>query len=117
MISNYYAVLGVASTANTMEIKRAYRRLVRQHHPDVNSQAEDEQIKRVNEAYAVLSDSRKRQVYDEQRRQARLHAAAVQRERERLRRQQEAAQREPQMTWMQGVFGFVRELKKGMRDD
>lgn len=113
MISNYYAVLGVASTANTTEIKRAYRRMVRQHHPDVNAQAEDEQIKRVNEAYAVLSDSRKRQVYDEQRRQARLHAAAVQRERERLRRQQE----EPQMTWMQGIFGFVRELKKEMRED
>lgn len=116
MIPNYYALLGVPATAKTAEIKRAYRQLVRQFHPDATARAEDEQIKRINEAYAILSDSRKRQVYDEQLRQAKLHAEAVLRERERLRRQQEA-QQEPQMTWMQGVFGFVRELKKGMRDD
>lgn len=116
MIPNYYAVLGVPAHATTAEIKRAYRRLVRQHHPDVNTQTKDEQIKRVNEAYAVLSNSFKRQAYDEQLRQARLQAEALLRERERLRRQQEA-QREPQMTWIQGMFGFVRELKKGMRDE
>lgn len=116
MIPNYYALLGVTPTAKTAEIKRAYRRLARQHHPDLNAQSADEQIKRVNEAYAVLSDSRKRQIYDEQLRQARLRAEAILREREQLRRQQEA-QREPQMTWMQGMFGFVRELKKGMRDE
>jgi curved DNA-binding protein CbpA len=116
MIPNYYALLGVAVTAKTAEIKRAYRRLARQHHPDINSQAEDEQIKRVNEAYAVLSNSRKRQKYDELVRQAQLHAEAIRYQREQLRRQQEA-QREPRMTWMQGMFGFVRELKRGMRDE
>lgn len=116
MIPNYYALLGVTTTAKTAEIKRAYRRLARQFHPDLHAQAEDEQIKRVNEAYAVLSNSHKRQKYDELVRQAQQHAEAVRYEREQLRRQQEA-QREPQMTWMQGMFGFVRELKKGMRDE
>lgn len=113
MKPNYYTLLGVTPRASTSEIKRAYRRLARQHHPDVNAQVEDEQIKRVNEAYAVLSDSRKRQRYDEQLRQARKRAEDERRERERLRRQQE----EPQITWMQGAFGFVRELKEGMRDE
>lgn len=110
MIPNYYALLGVPPNASTAEIKRAYRRLARLHHPDLNAQAQDAQIKRLNEAYAVLSDSQKRATYDEQRRQARLRAEAE-------RRQQKQAQREPEMTWIQGMFGFVRELKKGLRDD
>jgi curved DNA-binding protein CbpA len=110
MVPNYYGVLGVAPNASQSEIKRAYRRLVRLHHPDVNAQAEDAQIKRLNEAYEVLRDSRKRSAYDEQRRQER-------RQREELRRQQEQAQREPEMTWVEGIFGFIRELKKGMRED
>ncbi|MEO7020215.1 MAG: J domain-containing protein [Ktedonobacteraceae bacterium] len=113
MIPNYYTLLGVTPRASTTEIKRAYRHLARQHHPDVSVQSADEQIKRVNEAYAVLRDAKRRALYDEQLRQAWLHAEAVRRERVR----QQQAQREPQMTWMQGVFGFVRELKKGMHDD
>lgn len=110
MIPNYYTLLGVAPNASATEIKRAYRRLARVHHPDLNTQAHDEQIKRLNEAYAVLSDPQKRAIYDEQRRQVRLRAEIA-------RRQREEAQREPQMTWVQGMIGFVRELKKGMRDD
>lgn len=106
MIPNYYSRLGISADASQAQIKTAYRRLARQHHPDVNGQGEDEQIKSLNEAYEVLSDARKRAAYDELRR----------RERQRF----EAAQRvpaEPKMTWMQGMIGFVRELRKEMRDD
>ena len=110
MTPNYYALLEVAPNASAAEIKRAYRRLARLHHPDLNAQAQDVHIKRLNEAYEVLSDPKKRAAYDEQLRQARLRAEAV-------RRQQELAKREPEMTWVEGMIGFVRELKKGMRDE
>jgi curved DNA-binding protein len=64
---DYYRVLGVDKNANEKEIKRAFRRLARKHHPDVNPndpQAE-ERFKEVNEAYEVLSDPEKRQKYDQ----------------------------------------------------
>lgn len=63
---NYYKVLGVDRNAGEKEIKRAYRRLARQFHPDVNpgdKQAE-EKFKEINEAYEVLSDPGKRAKYD-----------------------------------------------------
>lgn len=62
---DYYAVLGVPRTATAEEIDRAYRKLARQHHPDV-SQAKDaeEKFKRVGEAYEVLKDPEKRKRYD-----------------------------------------------------
>lgn len=110
MIPDYYKLLGVSPGANLTEIKRAYRRLARMHHPDLNAQAQDEQIKRLNEAYEVLSDSRKRAAYDEQRRQARQRAKA-----ERLQREQ--AQREPKMSWGEGMGAFIRELKKEQAPD
>ena len=63
----HYDVLGVSRTATAEEIKRAYRTLAREYHPDVNKgdQAE-EQFKRINEAYGTLSDSLKRADYDQQ---------------------------------------------------
>ena len=106
MIPDYYAILKISPSASTAEIKRAYRHLVRLHHPDLNAQAQDEEIKRLNEAYAVLSAARKRSAYDELRQQARERAEA-----EAERRAQEEAAREPKMTWAQGAAGFVRELK------
>lgn len=118
MILDYYKLLGVAANASAAEIKQAYRRLARLYHPDLNSATRDEQIKRLNEAYEILSNARKRTAYDNLLRQARLRAEEALAER--LRRQEEQKppeQRVPEMTWMQGVFGFVRELKKGMRDD
>ncbi len=120
MIFDYYKILGVTAGASAAEIKRAYRRLVRKYHPDVNSQARDEQIKRINEAYEILSNAEKRAAYDQRLRMARLQAEKAYLERERLHAEREKARmraREPEMTWVEGIFGFVRELKKGMRDD
>lgn len=69
---DFYADLGVSSDASADEIKKAYRRLARQYHPDANpgdSEAEA-RFKAVSEAYAVLSDPQKRAQYDEARRLA-----------------------------------------------
>jgi curved DNA-binding protein len=63
---DYYDTLGVGKDADQGEIRRAFRRLARQYHPDVNpddSEAE-ERFKEINEAYEVLSDPEKRQKYD-----------------------------------------------------
>lgn len=63
--STYYEVLGIGRKAGQDEIKKAYRRLARQYHPDVNGKPEGECcFKRINEAYEVLSDPEKRVKYD-----------------------------------------------------
>ncbi|MFV0458524.1 MAG: molecular chaperone DnaJ [Actinomycetales bacterium] len=62
-MSDYYEVLGVSREATPEEIKRAYRRLARQLHPDVNPDA-GERFKEVSSAYEVLSNPEKRQMYD-----------------------------------------------------
>jgi len=63
---DYYAVLGVPRTASQAEIKKAYRKLARQHHPDAKpgDAAAERRFKDVNEANAVLSDPEKRKQYD-----------------------------------------------------
>ncbi|MEK9737468.1 MAG: DnaJ domain-containing protein, partial [Candidatus Nanopelagicales bacterium] len=63
--TDYYALLGVTREAGPDEIKRAYRRLARELHPDVNSDpAAVDRFKEVTAAYEVLSDPEKRQMYD-----------------------------------------------------
>ncbi|MEW6225659.1 MAG: molecular chaperone DnaJ [Chloroflexota bacterium] len=62
---DFYEVLGVERGAGDAEIKRAFRRLAQQWHPDVNADAEaQERFKEINEAYQVLSDPQRRQAYD-----------------------------------------------------
>ncbi len=64
---DYYETLGVSRTASAEEIKKAFRKLARQHHPDVakNKKEAEEKFKEINEAYEVLSDPEKRKRYDE----------------------------------------------------
>lgn len=60
---NYYDVLGVKKTASQDEIKKAFRKLARKHHPDAGG--EEETFKSINEAYEILSDADKRKQYDQ----------------------------------------------------
>jgi curved DNA-binding protein len=64
---DYYSTLGVAKTATEKEIKQAYRKLARKHHPDVNpgDKSAESRFKDLNEAYEVLGDPAKRKKYDE----------------------------------------------------
>ena len=61
----YYAILGVSHNANFLEIKKSYRKLAKEYHPDRNkSPLAEETIKKINEAFEILSDRRKRKQYD-----------------------------------------------------
>ncbi|HAE05485.1 MAG TPA: molecular chaperone DnaJ, partial [Richelia sp.] len=63
---DYYSILGVSKTASPDEIEKAFRKLARQYHPDVNhgNKKAESRFKEVSEAYEVLSDADKRKKYD-----------------------------------------------------
>jgi molecular chaperone DnaJ len=63
---DYYKILGVGKEATQEELKKAYRKLARKHHPDLNpnDKASEEKFKEISEAYAVLGDEKKRAEYD-----------------------------------------------------
>jgi curved DNA-binding protein CbpA len=112
VLPDYYAMLEVPTNASPEQIKQAYRRLARLYHPDLNRQAEDRQIKQINDAYNVLGDVTRRARYDIQRLEARKHDMMV----ELIMQRRKQLRDQKRMTWKQGVKGFVRELKKEMRD-
>ena len=64
---DYYELLGVSRKAPQKEIRQAYRKLARKYHPDLNpgDKSSEEKFKQVQEAYDVLSDAKKRQMYDQ----------------------------------------------------
>ncbi len=65
---DFYDVLGLSKGASEEEVKKAYRKMARKHHPDLNKEKQEEaaeKMKEVNEAYEILSDSSKRQQYDQ----------------------------------------------------
>ncbi len=65
-MASYYETLGIPRSASDKEVRQAFRKLAREHHPDVNSgdKASEEKFKRINEAHSVLSDPEKRRKYD-----------------------------------------------------
>jgi molecular chaperone DnaJ len=65
--TDHYKTLGVERSANADDIRKAYRRLARKHHPDLNpgDKAAEEHFKNVQEAYDILSDPKKKQMYDQ----------------------------------------------------
>src|SRR3989338_1010237 len=65
MADDYYATLGVSKTASKEEVKKAYKKLAKQYHPDINKNPDaSEKFKKINEAASVLGDEKKREQYD-----------------------------------------------------
>src|ERR1700758_3197731 len=64
---DYYELLGVGRKATVKDIRAAYRKLARKYHPDLNpgDKSAEEKFKQIQEAYEVLSDTKKRQMYDQ----------------------------------------------------
>ena len=67
MAKNYYDILGISKNASQDEIKKAYRKLAMQYHPDKNpgDKAAEEKFKQISEAYEILKDDKKRAMLSE----------------------------------------------------
>ncbi|WP_376797178.1 J domain-containing protein [Thermogemmatispora sp.] len=121
-MQDYYSILGVAPTASPEEIRRAYLRLVRRYHPDANQatpglqSVHEQQMKLINEAYEVLGDPRRRAAYDVHR-AAELRVRALREARLKYQAQASKHGSSTEMTWLEGLVGFVRELKRSLRED
>lgn len=63
---NYYDILGVDKNADNKEIKKQYRKLAKEHHPDATQNHDDSEFKKLNEAFSVIGDEKERQIYDVQ---------------------------------------------------
>ena len=75
---DYYEVLGVPRDADTEDIRRAYRKLARENHPDINKDPEaEDRFKEISEAYEVLRDEERRRQYDRVRRHRRERSGHV----------------------------------------
>jgi len=81
MLSDYYQILGVPASASPLDIKLAYRKMAKEHHPDKHQGAKEKQelFKLINEAYDVLSHPDKKITYDKQRLRARMHTRDLKR--------------------------------------
>ncbi|GCE10274.1 hypothetical protein KTT_01330 [Tengunoibacter tsumagoiensis] len=112
-LPDYYAILDVSPNATLEQIRQSYRRLARIYHPDVNRHAEEGSIKQLNEAYDILSNMAKRNAYDLQRLEEIRRGLLI----DLLLRQREQMRQPKRMTWVQGMTGFVSELKKEMRSE
>ncbi|MBX5457235.1 MAG: J domain-containing protein [Thermogemmatispora sp.] len=121
-MQDYYSILEIAPTASPEEIRRAYLRLVRRYHPDAHQNAAgmqaryEQQMKLINEAYEVLGDPRRRATYDVHR-AAELRVRALREARLKYQAQMGKHNSSTEMTWLEGLVGFVRELKRSLRED
>lgn len=91
---DYYKALGIAKTATEAEIKKAYRKMARKYHPDVNpdDKAAEEKFKEVSEAYEVLSNAENRKKYDKYGKDWK-HADDIERQQQQRKQQQQYQQR------------------------
>ena len=114
---DFYQILGVAEKASQDEIKKAYRKLAKQHHPDANmgNAAAAERFKEIGEAYSVLSDPAKRKQYDQMRR---LGAFGFGRSRGGPAAPSGSAGAEPGFSFddLQGGFGNISDLFSSLFD-
>lgn len=116
---NPYAILGVSTHATDLEIKRAYRILVKRYHPDKRSaDSSHEQIALINDAYDILSDPQKRAQYDRgfttvyvTQQPVEDPMEAYKREYKRKRREREKKEREEELARKKGIYLVLRWLQ------